>query len=224
MESTPQQKKDFFDNFVGSNKLIKVLFIEKCNLVRKAIQNTINKFSFIESVIDIDSVYNKKYDIRYVNVILLGISVVPDECLKMVEVAKNQAEYIGIISLTTNISPDVANLLVKGGVHSILDETSTEKDLEIAIQATANGNSFSSHSIYEKISEKSHTNTLTKTELIVLSMILKGDTNYQIAKNMYISKKTVEAHLTRVYKKIGANSRSQAILRARDLNLYLNEG
>jgi two-component system, NarL family, response regulator YdfI len=199
--------------------LLSVMVVERCRLVRDAIKRTIEKFEFTKSVAVADPTSIRKFNVINMNVILLGISVVPDECLKIIDIARKQLGDIGIVVMTTNISPEVVHLLVKYGVHGILDETSTEQDLKIAIQASAHGNSFSSHYVYEKISAPKHSDVLTITELQVLSLLLKGDTNYQIAIDMCISKKTVEAHLTRIYKKIGANSRSRAIIRANELNL-----
>ena len=223
MKMSLQQSKNPLNTLVDETLPIKIFLIEKCNIFRGAIRNTVNKFSFVKTVLDMDPTPDIVTYLRQVNVILFGRSITPDECLKMAEMAKNQQENIGLVSLTVNISPDVANLLIKSGIHGILDEMATEKDLEIAIQASANGNAFSSRYIYEMLSTSRHSNKLTATELQVLSFLLKGVTNYQIAQSMCVSKKTIEAHLTRVYKKIGVSSRSQAIIRARELNLHLDE-
>jgi DNA-binding NarL/FixJ family response regulator len=51
---------------------------------------------------------------------------------------------------------------------------------------------------------------LTPRELEILQLVLAGRTNKAIAKEIYISKKTVEFHLDHIYTKIGVRSRMLA--------------
>ena len=51
---------------------------------------------------------------------------------------------------------------------------------------------------------------LTPRELEILQLILTGKTNKQIAREMYISERTVEFHLDHIYTKIGVRTRMMA--------------
>lgn len=53
------------------------------------------------------------------------------------------------------------------------------------------------------------TDVLTSVEREVVSVLLRGETNQQIAREMCISIKTVESHLTRSYRKLGFSSRAE---------------
>jgi DNA-binding NarL/FixJ family response regulator len=50
---------------------------------------------------------------------------------------------------------------------------------------------------------------LSQRELDVARLVGAGQTNQQIARNLGLSHKTVETYLTRIFKKLGASSRSQ---------------
>jgi DNA-binding NarL/FixJ family response regulator len=50
---------------------------------------------------------------------------------------------------------------------------------------------------------------LTATELHVAELAAEGMTNREVAKAAFMSAKTVEAHLARVYRKLGINSRAE---------------
>ena len=50
---------------------------------------------------------------------------------------------------------------------------------------------------------------LTATELRVAELAATGITNREIAKAAFMSEKTVEAHLARVYRKLGIRSRAE---------------
>jgi DNA-binding NarL/FixJ family response regulator len=51
---------------------------------------------------------------------------------------------------------------------------------------------------------------LSAREVEVLSLVARGMTNAQIAKELYISPRTVNAHLGSVYHKIGSSTRAEA--------------
>lgn len=53
---------------------------------------------------------------------------------------------------------------------------------------------------------------ITKREKQVLSLILKGQNNYNIANQLGISERTIEAHKRNIYMKIGVHSISQLTL------------
>lgn len=51
---------------------------------------------------------------------------------------------------------------------------------------------------------------LTQREMEILHLVLAGRTNKAIAAEVYISEKTVEFHLDRIYTKIGVRTRMLA--------------
>jgi DNA-binding CsgD family transcriptional regulator len=57
---------------------------------------------------------------------------------------------------------------------------------------------------------------LSERERQVLELIARGLDNAEIAQRLGISARTVRNHITRVFAKVGATSRAQAIVRARD--------
>jgi ATP/maltotriose-dependent transcriptional regulator MalT len=60
---------------------------------------------------------------------------------------------------------------------------------------------------------------LSERELEVLALIVAGNSNQEIAAKLYVSTSTVKTHINRLYRKLGARSRTQAIARARELDL-----
>jgi DNA-binding NarL/FixJ family response regulator len=68
-------------------------------------------------------------------------------------------------------------------------------------------------------SEPGDANDLTQRELQVLRQVAQGLTDAQIAKKLVISHRTVNAHLTSIYRKINVSSRSAATRYAIDRKL-----
>jgi LuxR family maltose regulon positive regulatory protein len=61
--------------------------------------------------------------------------------------------------------------------------------------------------------------SLTERELEVLHYIAEGMSNYEIATRIFVGVSTVKTHINHLYGKLDVKSRTQAVARARDLNL-----
>jgi LuxR family maltose regulon positive regulatory protein len=60
---------------------------------------------------------------------------------------------------------------------------------------------------------------LSKREMDVLSLLAEGHSDKQIARDLIIARETVHKHLKNIYGKLDVHSRTEAIARARQLNL-----
>ena len=60
---------------------------------------------------------------------------------------------------------------------------------------------------------------LSERELEVLQLIAAGKTNRSIASELFVSVGTIKTHVNNLYRKLDAHSRTQALARARELNL-----
>lgn len=61
--------------------------------------------------------------------------------------------------------------------------------------------------------------SLTPRELELLSFVATGLTNAEISRAMFLAESSVKTYLKRVYRKLGINSRSQAVMRAVELGI-----
>jgi LuxR family maltose regulon positive regulatory protein len=60
---------------------------------------------------------------------------------------------------------------------------------------------------------------LSERELEVLQLIASGKSNSRIAQELFVTAGTVKTHIRNIYRKLDAHSRTQALVRARELNL-----
>ena len=60
---------------------------------------------------------------------------------------------------------------------------------------------------------------ISNRELQVLELLGKGHSNQEIADKIFVSANTVKTHLTHLYDKLEVNRRTQAVKKARDLQL-----
>ena len=64
---------------------------------------------------------------------------------------------------------------------------------------------------------------LSQRELEVLQLLAGGASNQEIATALVVAPGTVKLHVSHILSKLGVNSRTRAILRARDLGLLTEE-
>ena len=62
-------------------------------------------------------------------------------------------------------------------------------------------------------------NFLSEREVELLTLIANGLKNQEIANEMFISLNTVLYHTKNIYNKLGVNKRTQAVLKAKELNI-----
>lgn len=60
---------------------------------------------------------------------------------------------------------------------------------------------------------------LSERELEVLALIASGQTNKEIARRLEVSPNTVKTHIGNLFEKLGAQRRTEAVLKARELGL-----
>lgn len=57
-------------------------------------------------------------------------------------------------------------------------------------------------------------NILTQREKEILNLLIEGQSNHTIAKNLFISIHTVKAHIESIYRKFGVHNKVQAAIYA----------
>jgi len=67
----------------------------------------------------------------------------------------------------------------------------------------------------ERLGDRADADALTNTERKIADLVAEGMTNAEVAAQLYVSARTVEAHLTQIYRKEGVRNRSELAARRR---------
>ncbi len=138
---------------------------------------------------------------------------------------------VRVIVLTTFDDDEyVFEGLRAGAIGYLLKDAPAQKLVE-AIQSAARGETFLQPSIAAKVvaefnrqgrrpSPSPLVEPLTSREMDILRLLSEGLNNHEIADQLVITEGTVKNHVTNILGKLGVRDRTQAALRAHELNLF----
>jgi DNA-binding NarL/FixJ family response regulator len=155
------------------------------------------------------------------DVIVLDIAMPRLDGLSATQQIVAECPVIKILVLTAHDDEEHVIPLLKAGATGYLSKTVGLNELLEAIRATSHGESVLPPSVASvvvrhlsgKIPDVLADN-LTSREQQVLNLLSEGLSNHQMALRLGLSVRTVEAHLTHIYAKLGVGSRTEAVLQA----------
>jgi two-component system response regulator NreC len=116
----------------------------------------------------------------------------------------------GIVILTMEDDPAFAQQAWSAGAAGYVLKESSRTDLVRAIRAVARGGRYLDPAIGGWALEGGAA-VLTERELEVLRLVALGHTNGEIAKQMFISARTVETHRANLQRKLGVSGRPELV-------------
>ena len=220
------------NNIIGTrrsakNKKIDLIVASGNRLFREGITTILKEDMSIEVLSEvsnplevIQSCQEHSFDILLISVDIKGLNL--KKVLQMVK-----TKITGKVLLIVDGQYDENELVdaISFGLRGYVLKDANSSQLMKAIRAVHEGQLWIERSIMGKAFDAiSHPHTkrkrsrngklydLTDTELNIVKMVATGDSNKEIAKNLYLSEKTVKFHLYKVFKKLSLKSRSQLIL------------
>ncbi|HDR3888858.1 TPA: response regulator transcription factor [Bacillus cereus] len=154
------------------------------------------------------------------DVILMDLNMPKMSGLETIEALNKKQNHTPIIILTTYNEDELMLKGIELGAKGYLLKDTDRENLFRTLEAAIRGEILLQPNIMEKIvkykrkevhADKVAENNLTDKELFVLKAIARGYKNKEIAFDMGIAERTVKAHLTNIYNKLGVNSRSEAV-------------
>lgn len=208
-----------------SIKPIRIMLVDDHNLFREGIKYILEKESELKIIAEAaDGVEAVKKAIRYnPDIILMDINMPKSNGLEALRKIKDLGIHTKVIILTADSKRDYLIEAVKIGAKGFMEKNSTSKELLIAIREVNFGRNYLQPSLANILSENSKESLiknpnfekidlLSKREYEILLLISSGYNNKEIAKDLFISEKTVKNHITNLFKKIQVTDRVQALI------------
>ena len=126
-----------------------------------------------------------------------------------------------VLILTTYDTDQDILRAVEAGASGYLLKDAPPDELVDAVHRAARGETVLAPVVADRLLARlrSPRPTLSARELEVLRQVAQGRSNREVAKALFLSEATVKTHLVHVFEKLGADSRTGAVARARELGL-----
>jgi two-component system vancomycin resistance associated response regulator VraR len=175
---------------------------------------TIHDFEVLGAFTDEDGL-DECLEKNKVDVVVLNLMLKSSQGLEMIDRIKDIQEDIKIIVLSEATDELVIKRAIEMGVNAILRKDTSYSELINSIVSVAKGNDIFPDTIVDSIKSS----ILTDMEQKVLECIAGEYTNDEIAKKLYISRRTVESYVSNICEKLGTINRVGAVCKAMKLGL-----
>ena len=206
------------------NSLNLALVVEDHPLFSDALHIALNNSGFDhENIIHCKSLQEALPVVRtkLISAILLDLNLKDGSGFQAIK-ALQSAGYTGpVIGLSANETSHAICKAKSFGAAGYITKTSNIASITYSIRSVLDGNPIyptlnMPHDTSTKMKQSKKNETLTPTQQCVMEHLSVGLLNKQIAHRMGISEATVKAHMTAIFRKLGANNRTQALLIYRD--------
>jgi DNA-binding NarL/FixJ family response regulator len=212
---------------------MKILLVDDHKLIRDAIRSYMDGDPEFEVIDEAGNGQEALVLLKTtpVDIVMLDISMPVMDGITCAEEIKNKYPDIKILALSMmNDNQFIKQMLAAGALGYIL-KNSGEEEIKKALRAVYSGESYYSSEVAETVMTSmmkggiKRTNKLvvdlplTSREREVLNLIIKEYTNQEIADELFISLRTVDAHKRNLLEKTGSKNIAGLVLYAIEKNL-----
>ena len=158
------------------------------------------------------------------SVLILDLNMPGGSSLGAIPMLKEVSPLTAIVVLTMQDEPAFAQHALRAGALGFVLKEAADDELVEALDAALDGRRYLNPQLGARIALQPRRvaappHDLTKRELQVLTLLARGHTNAEVAEQLFLSVRTVEAHRSHIQHKVGHISRSELVAYARDHGL-----
>jgi two-component system NarL family response regulator len=216
---------------------MRILIVDDHALVRRGMSYVVKEGFPDADVVEADGAASALELMRKKAADLALVDVrMPDlDGLELLRAIKLEWPGVPVIMLSTYENAPYVKRALSDGAAGYLLKDATPEDLGQAINvAISGGGNVLSPRVIQNLFEDVESSTagvnghgrtrrteynLTQREHDILALLSEGRSNRSIAQNLYLSEKTVKAHLAAIFRKLGVTNRTQAAMMAVQLGV-----
>jgi DNA-binding NarL/FixJ family response regulator len=159
------------------------------------------------------------------DVVLLDLFMPGAQGLSQLVTLRSKLPSTPIIVMSSLSDPHTVNQCLTCGAAGFVPKSATKDEIALALRTVFEGGVYVPRSVEQAdpgmplqplprrhTGDDADSGPLTGRQIAVLDLVANGKSNKQIAWELSISETTVKAHITAILRKLGVNSRAQAIV------------
>jgi DNA-binding NarL/FixJ family response regulator len=162
------------------------------------------------------------YEAHEPDVIVTDLQLPDGTGLDVVRRVRKESDKVGLVVLTMHAGDDQIFAAMEAGASAFVgkDAPSTEV-VKAARHATVSPRSFLCAGLAQAMMRRvsGESTRLSEREHDVLMLLAEGLSSAEIGPRLHLSESTVKSHVARIYQKLGASNRAQALVTAMRIGL-----
>jgi DNA-binding NarL/FixJ family response regulator len=208
---------------------IRLAIIDSHTLVRYGLRELVSRHPDIEVVAEYASVAAaaQKLSLANPDVVTVAVHLPDGDGLRLARELRVGRADLGIVILTGRDEDDVLFRALDSGASAFVAKTAPVEEVLAAVRHSAvAASSFTASGLATAITRRREVGQrllLSAREMEVLGLLRDGQSVPAIARQMYISYSTAKTYVARLYQKLGATNRAQALMAAVQYGLFASE-
>lgn len=203
---------------------ITVLLVDDHELIRQGLRRSFERDGDFEVVGEAGSIADAERLLRITQpeVVVLDVRLPDGSGLKLAATARERYPHLGIVILTMYAGDGQLFAALEAGASAFVPKNAPSDDVvEAARHAATTPQSFTAKDLADAMKRKLSPSgpQLSPREREVLQLLADGLGVAQISRRLFISESTTKTHISKLYEKLGAGNRAQALMTALKLGL-----
>jgi DNA-binding NarL/FixJ family response regulator len=198
---------------------VTVMLVDDHELIRQGLRRAFERDAEFQVVGEAGSVAEARRlaETAQPDVAVLDVRLPDGSGLDLAQALRSARPEVGLVILTMYAGDDQLFAALDAGASAFVPKSAPSDDVVAAARhAAAKPSSFIAADLAEAMHRKLNPTgpQLTRREREVLGLLAEGLGVSSIARKLYISESTTKTHVSKLYDKLGAGNRAQAIMAA----------
>jgi len=150
------------------------------------------------------------------DVLVLDLNLGEESSLPSIPQLREEVPGTAIVVLTMQNEPGFAREALQAGAAGYVLKEAADDELVEAVRAAARGETYLNPKLGARLAAEppapeSPADDLSEREVEVLRLIALGNTNAEIAEQLFLSVRTVESHRAHIQRKLGRTTRAELV-------------
>ena len=196
-----------------------VLLVDDHELIRQGLRRAFERDAGFRVVGEAGSVGDATHlaEALRPDVVVIDVRLPDGSGLELAQALRSARADVGLVILTMYAGDDQLFAALDAGASAFVPKSAPSDDVVAAARhAAVKPSSFIASDLAEAMQRRLHPTgpQLTRREREVLDLLAEGLGVSSIARKLFISESTTKTHVSKLYDKLGATNRAQAIMAA----------